>query len=228
MDYLGSGVFSRAVQCVELSTGRMVCIKIIRNNKDFLDQSLGEIKLLRYLNENDPTDARHVLRMEDFFYYREHLFIVCELLRDNLYELYKYIDKSGWAPYFTLPRVRRRAAQNPLARAAASLSALPLRAGPTTSLADGSPPRPARAPPRAGALDHAASTHRVRLSPLDRVDSLRPQTRKYPHPFVVKVRRQVDRFRVQLVCARPTFVVCPVPLVSGARGSGGHALWPED
>ena len=88
-DYLGSGVFSRAVQCVELQTGRMVCIKIIRNNKDFLDQSLGEIKLLRYLNENDPHDTRHVLRMEDFFYYREHLFIVTELLRDNLYELYK-------------------------------------------------------------------------------------------------------------------------------------------
>eukprot|EP00965_Chrysotila_dentata_P218967 6190866-Pleurochrysis_carterae.AAC.1 len=37
-DYLGAGVFSRAVQCVEIDTGRPVCIKIIRNNKDFLDQ----------------------------------------------------------------------------------------------------------------------------------------------------------------------------------------------
>ena len=106
VDYLGSGVFSRAVQCVELATGRMVCVKIIRNNKDFLDQSLGEIKLLKILNESDPHDEKHVLRMEDYFYYREHLFIVCELLRDNLYELYKYISKSGWAPYFTLPRVK--------------------------------------------------------------------------------------------------------------------------
>jgi len=39
VDYLGSGVFSRAVQCVEMATGRMVCIKIIRNNKDFFDQA---------------------------------------------------------------------------------------------------------------------------------------------------------------------------------------------
>ena len=31
----------------------MVCIKIIRNNKDFLDQSLGEIKLLRCLGGVD-------------------------------------------------------------------------------------------------------------------------------------------------------------------------------
>lgn len=47
VEYLGSGVFSRAVQCVDLRMGGMVCIKIIRNNKDFLDQSLGEIKLLQ-------------------------------------------------------------------------------------------------------------------------------------------------------------------------------------
>ena len=44
VDYLGSGVFSRAVQCVELETGKMVCVKIIRNNKDFFDQSLGEVR----------------------------------------------------------------------------------------------------------------------------------------------------------------------------------------
>lgn len=106
VDYLGAGVFSRAVQCVELPTGRTVCVKIVRNNKDFLDQSLGEVKLLKLLNENDPHDDKHILRMRDCFYYREHLFIVCELLRDNLYELYRYIAKSGWAPYFTLPRVR--------------------------------------------------------------------------------------------------------------------------
>lgn len=106
IDYLGSGVFSRAVQCAEYATGQMVCIKVIRNNKDFLDQSLGEIKLLKMLNENDPRNEKHVLRIFDYFYFREHLFIVCELLRDNLYELYKYIAKSGWAPYFTIARVR--------------------------------------------------------------------------------------------------------------------------
>ena len=124
---------------------------MIRNNKDFFDQSLGEIKLLRYLNALDPHDSQHVLRMRDFFYFRhaavgaegaaewlswllrmptvrglslgpchcvyapacltvsasaslpacvvcrEHLFIVCELLRDNLYELYKYF-KAHAAP----------------------------------------------------------------------------------------------------------------------------------
>ena len=63
------------------------------------------------LNEQDADDTHHVLRMFDFFYFKEHLFIVCELLRDNLYELYKYISKSDWTPYFTLPRIRSIAHQ---------------------------------------------------------------------------------------------------------------------
>ncbi|KAJ1623588.1 kinase-like domain-containing protein, partial [Pavlovales sp. CCMP2436] len=104
VEHLGAGVFSRAVQCEEIESGRQVCIKVIRNNKDFLDQSLGEIKLLQHLNSLDPHDEHHVLRMLDYFYYREHLFIVCELMRDNLYEIYKFVANSGWVPYFNVTR----------------------------------------------------------------------------------------------------------------------------
>ena len=38
LEYLGSAAFSRAVQCVDLKNGQLVCVKIIRNNKDFFDQ----------------------------------------------------------------------------------------------------------------------------------------------------------------------------------------------
>jgi serine/threonine protein kinase len=43
----------------------------------------------------------------DYFYFKEHLFIVCELLRDNLYEFYKYNRESGDEPYFTLQRLQK-------------------------------------------------------------------------------------------------------------------------
>jgi len=43
----------------------------------------------------------------DYFYYKEHLFIVCELLRDNLYEFYKYNRESNDEFYFTAPRLQR-------------------------------------------------------------------------------------------------------------------------
>ncbi|RWW32256.1 hypothetical protein BHE74_00030750 [Ensete ventricosum] len=47
-----------------------VCVKIIKNNKDFFDQSLDEIKLLKFVNKNDPADKYHILRLYDYFYYR--------------------------------------------------------------------------------------------------------------------------------------------------------------
>jgi serine/threonine protein kinase len=110
-EYLGSAAFSKAVQCLDLHTGEMVCVKIIKNNKDFFDQSLDEVMLLDYLKQHDPDDTHHVVHIFDYFYHKEHLFIVCELLRDNLYEFSKYNRETGGEPYFTLPRLRRIARQ---------------------------------------------------------------------------------------------------------------------
>ncbi len=41
-----------------------------QNNKDYFDQSLDEIKLLRYVNAADPGDRHGILRLYDYFYYR--------------------------------------------------------------------------------------------------------------------------------------------------------------
>ncbi len=49
MDFLGSAAFSQAVQALDVATGALVCLKIIKNNKDYFDQSLDEIKLLRWV-----------------------------------------------------------------------------------------------------------------------------------------------------------------------------------
>lgn len=43
--------------------------------------------------------------MIDYFYHREHLFIVTELLRDNLYEFYKYNREHESEVYFTIGRI---------------------------------------------------------------------------------------------------------------------------
>lgn len=69
-EYLGSAAFSKAIQAHDLHTGMDVCVKIIKNNKDFFDQSLDEIKLLKYVNKHDPGDKYHILRLYDYFYYR--------------------------------------------------------------------------------------------------------------------------------------------------------------
>ncbi|KAJ0047851.1 hypothetical protein Pint_16776 [Pistacia integerrima] len=105
-EYLGSAAFSKAIQAHDLHTGMDVCVKIIKNNKDFFDQSLDEIKLLKYVNKHDPADRYHLLRLYDYFYYREHLLIVCELLKANLYEFHKFNRESGGEVYFTMPRLQ--------------------------------------------------------------------------------------------------------------------------
>nr|GFB90874.1 protein kinase superfamily protein [Tanacetum cinerariifolium] len=65
-----------------------------------------EIKLLKLVNKHDPADERHILRLYDYFYFHEHLIIVSELLRANLYEFQKYNRESEAEPYFTMPRLQ--------------------------------------------------------------------------------------------------------------------------
>ncbi|KAL6619081.1 hypothetical protein ACP70R_034220 [Stipagrostis hirtigluma subsp. patula] len=110
-EYLGSAAFSRVVRAQDLRSGVDVCLKIIKNDKDFFDQSLDEIKLLKFVNKYDPEDDHHILRLYDYFYYQEHLFIVTELLRANLYEFQKYNQESGDEVYFSLPRIQSIARQ---------------------------------------------------------------------------------------------------------------------
>ncbi|PUZ65590.1 hypothetical protein GQ55_3G236800 [Panicum hallii var. hallii] len=110
-EYLGSAAFSKVVRAHDLRTGVDVCLKIIKNDKDFFDQSLDEIKLLKFVNKYDPDDDHHILRLYDYFYFQEHLFIVTELLRANLYEFQKYNQESGDEVYFSLPRIQAIARQ---------------------------------------------------------------------------------------------------------------------
>ncbi|CAI5513199.1 unnamed protein product [Closterium sp. Naga37s-1] len=117
-EYLGAAAFSKAIQAHDLHTGMDVCLKIIKNNKDFFDQSLDEIKLLKFINMHDPADEHHLLRMYDYFYHREHLFIICELLRANLYEFHKYSPPfSSPSTSFPFPILIRCSPPHPLAGA---------------------------------------------------------------------------------------------------------------
>uniref|UniRef100_A0A804Q3Q2 Protein kinase domain-containing protein n=1 Tax=Zea mays TaxID=4577 RepID=A0A804Q3Q2_MAIZE len=92
-EYLGSAAFSKVVRAHDLHTGVDVCLKIIKNDKDFFDQSLDEIKLLKFVNKYDPDDDHHILRLYDYFYYQ------------------KYNQQSGDEVYFSLPRIQAIAQQ---------------------------------------------------------------------------------------------------------------------
>ena len=104
--YLGDAVFSKAVKCLDIKENKLVCLKIIKNHKNYFDQSLHEIKVLNFINVNGDPEKEHFLKCIDFFYFKEHLFIVTELLKDNLYDFYDYLTKNQIENYFTLPRLQ--------------------------------------------------------------------------------------------------------------------------
>ena len=114
VSFLGSAAFSKCVKAVEVGSpmDREVCLKIIKNEKDFIDQSLDEIKILRLIKSQKGWE-KNCLDIIDFFYWKEHLIIVTELLLDNLYEFSKFNRNPAnlQAPYFTIGRLQRIAKQ---------------------------------------------------------------------------------------------------------------------
>ncbi|XP_057823999.2 uncharacterized protein LOC131036188 isoform X2 [Cryptomeria japonica] len=59
----------------------------------------------------DVKDYHAILNTVIAGRYHEHLFIVCELLKANLYEFYKFNRESGGEAYFTMPRLQSIAIQ---------------------------------------------------------------------------------------------------------------------
>lgn len=109
---LGSAAFSTAYRCLDLCSEvdedgfqDEVCLKVIKNTKDYFDQSLDEIKILQLLKDTGRVKENNIVEMKSYFYHREHLVIVTELLRQNLYEFGKSIVESEGPLYFTRARL---------------------------------------------------------------------------------------------------------------------------
>ena len=62
---------------------------MVRNNKDFIDQSFDEMKLLRLIKANCDPDANYLLNFKSATYYKEHLLLQTDLLKDNLFTAYR-------------------------------------------------------------------------------------------------------------------------------------------
>ena len=114
MAMIGKGTFSRVFQCLDLKLDRLVSIKVIRNDKDCFDAGLGELRVLSLLSKQDPHARLPRLCLYDYFYYREHLYIVTELLEDSLFDFYKHIgaaEPMGLRSYFTTSSIAKIAQQ---------------------------------------------------------------------------------------------------------------------
>ncbi|KAH7491721.1 hypothetical protein KRP22_002812 [Phytophthora ramorum] len=88
---LGHGSFGQVVCCLDHRTRKQVAIKIIRNRRKYRDQALVEVQLLAQLQRAAAAcgENPHVVRMEEYFLFRNHVCIAFEVLGTNLYDFLK-------------------------------------------------------------------------------------------------------------------------------------------
>ncbi|XP_013147484.1 PREDICTED: serine/threonine-protein kinase prp4 isoform X2 [Papilio polytes] len=94
--YTGQGVFSNVVRARDLIRGSTdVAVKIIRNNEIMHKTGLRELEILKKLNDADPEDKYHCLRLFRHFFHKRHLCMVLEPLSMNLREVLKKYGKNS-------------------------------------------------------------------------------------------------------------------------------------
>lgn len=104
---LGKGSFGKVVKCYDHKRKETIALKIVRNMPKFKDQGMVEVKVLKYLRDNDQDRKKPIVEIKDFFVFRKHLCISFELLSMNMYELIKRNRYEG----FSQTLIRRFAVQ---------------------------------------------------------------------------------------------------------------------
>lgn len=94
--YTGQGVFSNVVRARDQARNNSdVAVKIIRNNEIMHKTGLRELEILKRLNDADPEDKFHCLRLFRHFFHKRHLCMVMEPLSMNLREVLKKYGKNS-------------------------------------------------------------------------------------------------------------------------------------
>ena len=86
---LGKGTFGQVYRCRDHKTHEEVAIKILRSKQKLQKQGKLEIDLLLKLNNPNKKASQFFVDIKDSFTFRNHIFIVFEILSIDLYSLIK-------------------------------------------------------------------------------------------------------------------------------------------
>ncbi|CAK63957.1 unnamed protein product (macronuclear) [Paramecium tetraurelia] len=96
LDKLGNGSFGYVFKVFDHKHRKEMAIKIIKNREKFYQQALIEIDLLKIINKADNSYC--LIKLMNFFEFRNHICMVFELLCCNLYEFLALNNFVGLEP----------------------------------------------------------------------------------------------------------------------------------
>lgn len=73
------------LKCYDHKTKEFVGVKILKNWKKLHKQGKIEIKILETLRDQDQDSLKNIVKIKENFVFRNHVFIVFEMLSINLY-----------------------------------------------------------------------------------------------------------------------------------------------
>jgi len=91
---IGKGTFATVVRAQDTRTGNYVAVKIACNNETMYKAGTKEMDFLNLLNQNDPDDKRHIIRLLRNFDHKGHLCLVFEALSADLREVLKKFGRN--------------------------------------------------------------------------------------------------------------------------------------
>lgn len=84
----------------------LLLLQVMKNEKEFLDQSLDEASVLRLLLANGDPDEYRFLRLLDYMYVSGHVVLVTELLDEDLYTFSTVLKRHREPSFWSLGRIQ--------------------------------------------------------------------------------------------------------------------------
>ncbi|XP_065193023.1 dual specificity tyrosine-phosphorylation-regulated kinase 2-like [Sycon ciliatum] len=120
--FLGSGAFGQVVKCFDHKVGKMVALKVVRNDDESKKQLMQEVTILEELKNSTGDVATNVMAtcvcLLEHFEFRGHICLVFELLNTNLQKMLADYGQQG------LPMAKVRSFTTDLLRCVSSLNKL--------------------------------------------------------------------------------------------------------
>ncbi len=86
LERIGKGSFGQVFKCMDHKSEQVVALKMIKNKKRFHEQAIVEIRALDAIRKAGPDGTCYIVEMLDYFSFRHHICLTCELLSITLFD----------------------------------------------------------------------------------------------------------------------------------------------